>query len=155
MNKCLICSTEFTPALRHPKQKFCSSKCIKTNYRRNHPEKDRASKSKWLLQNPEQRKKSSAEYVKRNSEYYAEYSSLRRRYCLKAKPSWVDESKLKEFYHLAKELGLEVDHIIPLKHDQVCGLHVPWNLQLLTRSENAKKSNRFNVDEDVVTKLED
>lgn len=37
----------------------------------------------------------------------------------------------------------EVDHIIPLKHDKVCGLHVPWNMQYLTRQENAKKGNSF------------
>ena len=39
--------------------------------------------------------------------------------------------------------GLVVDHIAPLKSDEVCGFNVPWNLKYLTRSENAIKHNKF------------
>ena len=40
----------------------------------------------------------------------------------------------------------EVDHIIPLQGENVCGLHVDYNLQYLTPEENGKKGNRLYVE---------
>ncbi len=36
-----------------------------------------------------------------------------------------------------------LDHIIPLRHPEVCGLHVPWNLRVVKRETNLKKGNGF------------
>lgn len=46
----------------------------------------------------------------------------------------------------AKGPGYVLDHIVPLKHQNVCGLHVPWNLRVVKRKTNAKKSSRFTTD---------
>jgi 5-methylcytosine-specific restriction endonuclease McrA len=67
-------------------------------------------------------------------------------------PRWLTHAQSVEilsFYSearkLTEETGVrhEVDHIVPLNGRGVRGLHVPWNLQILTRRENASKGNRF------------
>lgn len=61
---------------------------------------------------------------------------------LSATPPWADYDKIKDIYMHCPE-GHHVDHVIPLKGKNVCGLHVETNLQYLTAKENIRKSNKL------------
>lgn len=58
---------------------------------------------------------------------------------------WVPIMAFYDLCSQALELGPEyvLDHIVPLNHPQVCGLHVPWNMRVVTREENTLKGNEF------------
>lgn len=64
-------------------------------------------------------------------------------------PKWADKDAIDRIYNEAKRLTEtsdikhQVDHIIPLRHPLVCGLHVEHNLQIITAADNRTKSNTF------------
>lgn len=76
-------------------------------------------------------------------------TSKRRSQKIKATPSWANPASILCFYEhavlMSKVTGIkhEVDHIIPLTSELVCGLHTENNLRVITKSENATKHNKF------------
>lgn len=87
--------------------------------------------------------------VKSRNAYYA---SLRERHILRAQPKWLskdDKQAIRDIYDLMRDCravtgeSYHVDHIVPLNGKNVCGLHVPWNLQVLPSDINMKKSNKL------------
>lgn len=63
-----------------------------------------------------------------------------------ATPLWLTKQQRKEMravYKKAAKDGLHVDHIIPVLGRLATGLHVPWNLQVVTKQTNWSKNNRF------------
>ena len=152
--KCKFCCTTFILSKFRPNQQYCSPKCraidlkesiskYKKQWAKTNKEKVRFSQKKWLENNQEQYKKICYSYRQANKPKLASYFSLRRRKVRRAQPVWANTSDILAVYKEAQYFGLEVDHIIPLQHPDVCGLHVWDNLQLLSKSENARKSNKF------------
>ena len=79
-------------------------------------------------------------------------TKARRRKHREATPPWLtrkQKSEIRQLYQIAvtmsKTTGEQyvVDHIVPLQSHEVCGLHVPWNLRVITQEENLKKSNKL------------
>lgn len=68
---------------------------------------------------------------------------------LNATPYWSEFEEIRKIYaeaqRLTEETGIQmhVDHIVPLQGENVSGLHVLANLQVITADENIRKGNRF------------
>ncbi len=63
-----------------------------------------------------------------------------------ATPPWLlpeHWAAMKRTYESANPAHEQVDHVVPLKHPLVCGLNVPWNLEVETIKVNQDKSNHY------------
>lgn len=118
-------------------------------YRKKRPEKALEWSRKHHEDNKEKRLAAARAYKKKKR---AEMTALqRKRHCgkLRRTPKWADKKAIQSIYRycatLRKSTGIryEVDHIIPLQGEFVSGLHVASNLQILTKTENLKKNNKW------------
>jgi hypothetical protein len=75
---------------------------------------------------------------------YRARHALRRARKLRATPPWADLAAIRAFY-AACPPGHHVDHVIPLAHPELDGLHVLGNLQHLPGPENDGKGNRLEL----------
>jgi hypothetical protein len=58
-------------------------------------------------------------------------------------PAWAKPSVMRAMKALASATSRCLDHVVPINHPLVCGLHVEWNLQVITSAENLAKSNNW------------
>ena len=152
MKLCKICKetkeiTEFVKSSAHKDGYQHKCKLCWNAYRRN-----------WTQKNSEKRSEQSLRYYYNNRDYYLQhhkdwrennreqarsYVNTRRKRLKQATPPWQDIMEIVPIYREAQAKGMEVDHIVPLNNPTVCGLHVPWNLQLLSHEDNMSKGNKF------------
>lgn len=122
-------------------------------FREKNGEKVTEYNREYRSQNLDKIKNNNKQYRKENR---AKLNHLSRKYTLdkiQRTPKWLTVDQLNEiesYYILAKDLTwlnenerMEVDHIVPINGKNVSGLHVPWNLQILPKSFNGQKRNKF------------
>lgn len=97
----------------------------------------------YRAENKASAKEYKSAWARVNSAHVNNKNSQRRARCARATPGWADMESIKDVYMEAKYMQMHVDHIVPLNHPLVCGLHVWENLQLLYPEVNLRKNNTF------------
>lgn len=130
--------------LKNPEQRRATNR----SWRAKNAAKARAATRLWYRQHPEK----NAEYARKRYERNPAkaIAVVRRKQAekLRAIPAWANLFFIEEIYDLARlrtqYLGIKhhVDHIVPLRHPLVCGLHVEHNLRVVPASVNQMKGNR-------------
>ena len=146
--------------------KDCAREYYKA-YSKANVDRIKSVKRKYYLANKEYISEKCAEYYSKNIEACRasnkSWMSLNHHKVIKsatdrkqkvkiATPAWLTDEQsnaIQDMYWLSKDLSAvsdgkyHVDHIVPLRGGNVCGLHVPWNLQILPDDINLSKNNRF------------
>jgi hypothetical protein len=125
----------------------CKSCCkaYSSKWRGDNVDKLREDKAQEYLLNEGKYKLRAAKWKQDNRGRATELNAKRRAGRASATTNHEDNSGM---YSLARKLNeltgsnLQVDHIEPLVHPDICGLHNGHNFQLLSSTLNTKKSNR-------------
>ena len=117
-------------------------------------ERVKARQKAYRGANPEKQRLLSKEWSLNNRALKNEHRAKRRAAKINATPPWLTEEHRKAMRDIYKRSELlsrltgvmhHVDHIEPLQGKNCCGLHVPWNLQILTATENWEKGNKLDA----------
>jgi hypothetical protein len=152
--RCSKCKTvkphsEFNLSNGSPDGRHRHCKECQRRWRAENKDTLRALNAKWIAENPEKYSGMVLRIRERNRARTAARESARRAATYAATPTWAAADEIASIYEQARSMTIEtgvehhVDHIVPLKSKKVCGLHVPANLRVITKSENSRKSNRY------------
>lgn len=114
-------------------------------------DKELERQKQWREGNPDKRKKCMKQWQINNPDKNAANTAKYRATKLQATPIWANEDHIKLYYTWCNIFNIlfepymrfEVDHEIPLQGENICGLHVENNLQILLAQLNHKKSNKW------------
>ena len=135
---------------KNPEDKKAHTKA----WRQANREKHRASTKAWYEANKEEKLAKNKAWAQVNKDKVNAFAAKRRAARINRTPSWLtkeDLGKIKELYKEAQKLREEtgeewhVDHIIPLQGENISGLHVPDNLQVIRAKDNLSKANRYTI----------
>ena len=102
----------------------------------------KARNNSWYENNVIEKAAYNAQYQLDNRKVLNAYGAKKKADKIRAIPKWANLDKIKEIYATCPE-GYHVDHIVPLKGTNVCGLHVETNLQHLPARDNIRKGNKY------------
>ena len=123
-------------------------------YRDANKEKMKALAKAWEEANKEKRKAQNKEWTKKNKDKVCAKLAKRRAAKINRTPGWLTKEDLDKIVSIYIEAGRKtkktgeewhVDHIIPLQGENISGLHVPDNLQVIRAKDNLSKNNRYEV----------
>lgn len=157
----------------HISERYVSGRnCVACHemYQKSNKSKVNKTNQEWQHRNREQVKKTKREYYLKNKDILVARAIAYQRThpdktnCKSANyrnrkeqrtPPWLTTEhyiQIQQFYSEASartkrtQVKHQVDHIYPLKGTNSCGLHVPWNLQVITAQENQRKFNALPFD---------
>ncbi len=117
-------------------------------YRKNKERRVAAIKA-WAKANPDRVRARAAKWREENRALCAFYSATWRKACRDQTPIWANPEKILAVYAAALEISRatgipqHVDHEIPLRGENVSGLHVETNLRIIPAIENMRKHNKL------------
>ena len=105
----------------------------------------------WADKNREVVRAFNRAHYRANRARYVARAAAQRAHGKEAVPVWLTKEhwqEIAEMYERAQQKTVEtgvlhvVDHIWPLKGENSCGLHVPWNLQVISHARNVAKGSK-------------
>jgi len=160
LKKCIRCNSEKEERLFHfntSRRRYegacedCWQKRRK-EYCAKNLDKNNAAKNQWAKNNIDSVAVSKKKWKEENIGKVKADKARRKAQIEIATPKWLNQWQLEAIAMSYQMADLrtqcfgeqyQVDHIVPIRGKEVCGLNVPWNLEVIKKSENLKKGNKL------------